>query len=63
MNNAQYCIVLNVLNVISTNIMGLTFWGTSIEFITDDQDKSAGIIYFLNKDEALCLQVGDRFIN
>lgn len=62
MNPDQYCTVLNVLNVVSTNILGLTLWGTSIEFVADDDCKTAGIIYFLNKDEALNLQTGYKFI-
>ncbi|MVN22736.1 hypothetical protein [Mucilaginibacter arboris] len=62
MNPDQYCTVLNVFNVISTNILGFTFWGTSIEFINKDDCKTAGIIYFINKDEALNLQTGYRFI-
>jgi hypothetical protein len=62
MNPDQYCTVSNVLNVISTNILGFTFWGTSIEFITDEDGISAGIVYFLNKDEALNFRIGNRFL-
>lgn len=62
MNTDQYCVVLNVLNVISTNILGFTFWGTSIEFVNPDDCITAGIVYFINKDEALNLQTGDRFL-
>ncbi len=61
-NPSQYCTVLNVLNVISTDILGFTFWGTSIEFVNIDDSKSAGIIYFLNKEEALGLQTGYKFL-
>lgn len=62
MNPDRYCTVLNVLNVISTNILGFTFWGTSIEFSSNDDAISAGIIYFLYKDEALNLQIGSKFL-
>ncbi|RYE34146.1 MAG: hypothetical protein EOP42_07685 [Sphingobacteriaceae bacterium] len=62
MNPDQYCTVLNVINVINTNILGLTFWGTSVEFIASDNSISAGIVYFLNKDEALSLDIGNRFL-
>ncbi|WP_419803029.1 hypothetical protein [Mucilaginibacter sp.] len=62
MNPDQYCTVLNVINVVGTNILGLTFWGTSVEFIADDNSISAGIVYFLNKDEALSLDIGNRFL-
>lgn len=58
----QYCTVLNVLKVMSTNILGVTFWGTSIEFINNEDCKSAGIVYFLNKDEALNLKIGSKFL-
>lgn len=61
-NTGQYCTVLNVLNVISTDILGFTFWGTSVEFVNPDDCKTAGIIYFLNKDEALNLQIGYQFL-
>ncbi|RYE21357.1 MAG: hypothetical protein EOP42_25995 [Sphingobacteriaceae bacterium] len=62
MNPDQYCTVLNVINVINTNILGLTFWGASVEFIASDNSISAGIVYFLNKDEALKLDIGNRFL-
>ncbi len=62
MNPDQYCTVLNVLNVISTNVLGFTFWGASIEFMTNDDQKSAGIVYFINKDEALNMQIGNKFL-
>ena len=62
MNTDQYCTVLNVLNVMSTNILGLTFWGTSIEFVNHEDSISSGIIYFLNKDEALNIQIGKKFL-
>ena len=62
MNPDQYCTVLNVINVISTDILGLTFWGTSVEFISSDNSISAGIVYFLNRDEALNLNIGTRFL-
>ena len=58
----QYCTVLNVANVISTNILGFTFWGASVEFITGDDLKSVGIVYFLNKDEALNMRTGNKFL-
>jgi len=62
MNSDSYCTVLNVLNVINTNILGFTFWGTSVEFINHENCITAGIIYFLNKDEALNLQTGYKFL-
>ncbi|WP_299291595.1 hypothetical protein [uncultured Mucilaginibacter sp.] len=62
MNPDQYCTVLNVANVISTNILGFTFWGASVEFVTNDDLKSVGIVYFLNKDEALSLRTGNKFL-
>ncbi|RYE17796.1 MAG: hypothetical protein EOP42_31705 [Sphingobacteriaceae bacterium] len=62
MNINQYCTVLNVLNVISTDILGFTFWGTSIEFINQEDTVSAGIVYFIDKDEALNFQIGNRFL-
>ena len=62
MDPNQYCTVLNVANVISTDILGLTFWGASVEFITKDDHKSAGIVYFLNKDEALNMRSGNKFL-
>lgn len=62
MQTDQYCTVLNVINVINTNILGLTFWGTSVEFIASDNSISAGVVYFLYKDEALGLEIGNRFL-
>ena len=62
MNPDNYCTVLNVLNVINTNILGYTFWGASIEFINDEDSISAGIVYFLNKNEALEIKIGSRFL-
>lgn len=62
MNPDQYCTVLNVANVISTNILGFTFWGASVEFITSDELKAVGIVYFLNKDEALDFRIGNKFL-
>ncbi|MGI4750443.1 MAG: hypothetical protein ACRYFB_07405 [Janthinobacterium lividum] len=62
MNPDQYCTVLNVLNIINTNILGLTFWGASVEFIASDSSISAGVVYFLYKDEALGLEIGNRFL-
>ncbi len=61
-NQDQYCTVLNVINVINTNILGFTFWGTSVEFMGNDDCKSAGIVYFLTKDEALNFRVGHKFL-
>lgn len=62
MYSDHYCTVLNVLNVINTDILGYTFWGTSVEFVGDDNTISAGIIYFLTKDEALNLRIGYKFL-
>lgn len=62
MQTDQYCTVLNVIDVINTNILGLTFWGTSVEFIASDNSISAGVVYFLYKDEALGLEAGNRFL-
>lgn len=62
MNPDQYCTVLNVANVISTNILGFTFWGASVEFINSDELKFVGIVYFLNKDEALDFRTGNKFL-
>jgi hypothetical protein len=62
MNTNQYYTVLNVLNVISTDILGFTFWGTSIEFINQEDTVSAGIVYFIDKEEALNFQIGNRFL-
>jgi hypothetical protein len=62
MNANEYCTVLNVLNVISTDILGFTFWGTSVEFINQEDHISAGIVYFIDKDEALNFEIGNRFL-
>lgn len=62
MNPDKYCTVLNVLNVVNTNILGYTFWGASIEFINNEDFVSAGIVYFLNKNEALEIKIGCRFL-
>ncbi len=62
MDTNQYYTVLNVLNVISTDILGFTFWGTSVEFINHEDTVSAGIVYFIDKDEALNFRIGNRFL-
>jgi hypothetical protein len=62
MNANEYCTVLNVLNVISTDILGFTFWGTSVEFINQEDNVSAGIVYFIDKNEAMNFKIGNRFL-
>ncbi|MGI4749267.1 MAG: hypothetical protein ACRYFB_01425 [Janthinobacterium lividum] len=63
MNANQYCTVLEVERVICTELFGLTFWVNFVKLIDQNTDKLEGIIYFINKTDALKLNIGDQVSN
>ncbi|RYE35897.1 MAG: hypothetical protein EOP42_05320 [Sphingobacteriaceae bacterium] len=60
MNANQYCTVLEVERIICTEIFGLTFWVGFVKLIDQHTDRLEGIVYFINKADALKLNIGDQ---
>ncbi|RYY07930.1 MAG: hypothetical protein EOP43_01755 [Sphingobacteriaceae bacterium] len=60
MNANQYCTILEVERVICTEIFGLTFWVGFVKLIDQNTDRAEGIVYFINKNDALKLNIGDQ---
>ena len=60
MNANQHCTVLEVERVICTEIFGLTFWVGFLKLIDQNMDRAEGIVYFINKADALKLDIGDQ---
>lgn len=60
MNANQHCTVLEVERIICTEIFGLTFWVGFVKLIDQNTDRLEGIIYFINKADALKLDIGDQ---
>lgn len=63
MNATPYCTVLEIERIICTEIFGLTFWVGFVKLIDQNTDRAEGIIYFINKTDALKLEIGDRISN
>ncbi|MGI4727320.1 MAG: hypothetical protein ACRYFL_02525 [Janthinobacterium lividum] len=63
MNINQHCTVLEVEQIICTEIFGLTFWVGFVKLIDQNMDRVEGIIYFTNKTDALKLDIGDQVAN
>lgn len=59
----QYCTVLEVERVICTEIFGFTFWVGFVKLIDQNTDRLNGIIYFINKADALKINIGDQISN
>ncbi len=60
MNARQHCTVLEIERIICTEIFGLTFWVGFVKLIDHNTDRLEGIIYFINKADALKLDIGDQ---
>lgn len=60
MNTNQYCTILEVERIICTEIFGLTFWVGFVKLIDQNMDRLEGIVYFINKADALKLNIGDQ---
>lgn len=63
MDHKKYCTVLEVVSVINTDIFGFTFWVSFVKLIDSNNDISDGIVYFLNKADALNVDIGDRLLD
>ncbi|MGI4751636.1 MAG: hypothetical protein ACRYFB_13475 [Janthinobacterium lividum] len=63
MNITEYCTVLEVERVICTELFGSTFWVGFVKLIDQNTDRVEGIIYFINKADALKLEIGDQIAN
>jgi len=63
MNSNEYCTVLEVECIVCTEIFGFTFWVDFIKFIDQEGYILEGIIYFLDKSDALNLDIGNQVHN